>query len=209
MKNWIYQMKLESRYSFNLAGNYAFNTIFLLSNFEGSSILLSGKHFLQVELVHAQLQRAKDRVHMPDVELYNDLASIYNKSTDLPSIDPSLLHKLADKLQLMSISDLKQESLALHELVAASDGRDPGENIEKMSMLLKKIKDFVLTNNLEMSTTTDDDAKHLAPVIPDDFRCPISLELMEDPVIVASGQVMYHPEHFLCSRMLFGLSLLS
>ncbi|XP_039144937.1 protein spotted leaf 11-like [Dioscorea cayenensis subsp. rotundata] len=142
----------------------------------------------QVELVHAQLQRAKDRVHMPDVELYNDLASIYNKSTDLPSIDPSLLHKLADKLQLMSISDLKQESLALHELVAASDGRDPGENIEKMSMLLKKIKDFVLTNNLEMSTTTDDDAKHLAPVIPDDFRCPISLELMEDPVIVASGQ---------------------
>lgn len=147
----------------------------------------------QVELVHAQLQRAKDRVHMPDVELYNDLASIYNKSTDLGSIDPSLLHKLADKLQLMSITDLKQESLALHELVAASDGRDPGENIEKMSMLLKKIKDFVLTNNLEMGMTTDrkvpySDEKHLVPVIPDDFRCPISLELMEDPVIVASGQ---------------------
>jgi len=28
------------------------------------------------------------------------------------------------------------------------------------------------------------------PVIPDDFRCPISLDLMNDPVIVATGQVI-------------------
>ncbi|CAI9756793.1 unnamed protein product [Fraxinus pennsylvanica] len=30
--------------------------------------------------------------------------------------------------------------------------------------------------------------KHRSPVIPDDFRCPISLELMKDPVIMSTGQ---------------------
>lgn len=35
----------------------------------------------------------------------------------------------------------------------------------------------------------DDNKKPDATAIPDDFICPISLELMRDPVIVATGQV--------------------
>ncbi|XP_058099181.1 U-box domain-containing protein 13-like [Magnolia sinica] len=147
----------------------------------------------QVELVHAQLKRAKGRVDVPDVELYEDLSSTYNNSSDADT-DPSVLRRLAEKLQLMSLSDLKQESLALHEMVAASGG-DPGENIEKMSMLLKKIKDFVQTENPNMGGPASDttggapaDGSAKSPVIPDDFRCPISLELMKDPVIVSTGQ---------------------
>uniref|UniRef100_A0A1D1XU08 RING-type E3 ubiquitin transferase n=1 Tax=Anthurium amnicola TaxID=1678845 RepID=A0A1D1XU08_9ARAE len=144
----------------------------------------------QVELVHSQFKRAKERIDAPDDELYNDLLSTYNKDADT---DPSILMRLAEKLQLMTISDLKQESLSLHEMVVASGGGDPGNNIEKMSMLLKKIKDFVQTQNPDMGTPTThkglaSDAKPKSPVIPDDFRCPISLELMKDPVIVATGQ---------------------
>lgn len=110
-------------------------------------------------------------------------------------MDLAILKRLAEKLQLMTISDLKQESLALHELVVSSGGVDPGENIEKMSMLLKKIKDYVQTQNPEMGTPANpnvitSDEKPKVPVIPDDFRCPISLELMKDPVIVATGQVL-------------------
>lgn len=37
--------------------------------------------------------------------------------------------------------------------------------------------------------TLDNNKKPESLVIPDDFRCPISLELMRDPVIVATGQV--------------------
>ncbi|MQM07200.1 hypothetical protein Taro_040040 [Colocasia esculenta] len=144
----------------------------------------------QVELVHSQFRRAKERVDAPDDELYNDLLLAYNKDDD---IDPAVLRRLAEKLQLTTISDLKQESLALHEMVVASSGGDPGEKIEKMSMLLKKIKDFVQTQNPEMGAPTThkglgSDGKPKSPVIPDDFRCPISLELMKDPVIVATGQ---------------------
>jgi len=101
----------------------------------------------------------------------------------------------------MGIADLTQESLALHEMVAATGG-DPGESIEKMSMLLKKIKDFVQTENPNLDAPEREknlppsgsgqaivDGSHQMPVIPDDFRCPISLELMKDPVIVSTGQV--------------------
>lgn len=130
---------------------------------------------------------------MPDTELYSNLLSLYNNSSDT-NIDPSTLGRLAENLQLVTISDLKQESLALHEMVDASGGGDPGESIEKMSMLLKKIKDFVQTQNPEMGTQSDSKPFHLdgkakIPIVPDDFRCPISLELMKDPVIVATGQV--------------------
>jgi hypothetical protein len=78
-------------------------------------------------------------------------------------------------------------------MVASGGGQDPGEHIEKMSMLLKKIKDFVQTQNPEMGppigTKLMDSNGEPRPVnIPDEFRCPISLELMKDPVIVATGQ---------------------
>ncbi|KAJ9189143.1 hypothetical protein P3X46_000473 [Hevea brasiliensis] len=153
----------------------------------------------QVELVHAQFRRAKGRVDPPDVELLEDLLSLYNKSKDA-AVDPAVLRRSSEKLQLKGIADLTQESLALHEMVAATGG-DTGENIEKMSMLLKKIKDFVQTENPNMDASAIEKNHHpdgsgqasingnkRATVIPDDFRCPISLEMMKDPVIVSTGQ---------------------
>ncbi|KAK0606036.1 hypothetical protein LWI29_033408 [Acer saccharum] len=153
----------------------------------------------QVELVLAQFRRAKGRIDAPDVDLYEDLFSLYNKNNDAAT-DPAVLRRLAEKLQLMGIADLTQESLALHEMVAAT-GEDPGKSIEKMSMLLKKIKEFVQTENPDLDATSKDknpcadhggqassERNHKMPVLPDDFRCPISLELMKDPVIVSTGQ---------------------
>ncbi|KAL1345336.1 hypothetical protein HN51_019094 [Arachis hypogaea] len=153
----------------------------------------------QVELVLAQFRRAKGRVDPADAELHEDLLSLYNKSNDAAT-DQAVLRRLAEKLQLIGIADLTQESLALHEMVIASDG-DPGASIEKMSMLLKRIKDFVLTENLDKDDNVGgnslssscckqgtNEKNHQPPVIPDDFRCPISLELMQDPVIVSTGQ---------------------
>ncbi|KAF4358688.1 hypothetical protein CsatB_029802 [Cannabis sativa] len=152
----------------------------------------------QVELVLAQFRRAKGRVDAPDVELYEDLSSLYD-SNDAPA-DPAILKRLVEKLQLVGIDELAQESIALHEMVTASNG-DPGASIEKMSMLLKKIKDFVQTENPNLDAPAREksvpascsgqpstEKNHKVPVIPDDFRCPISLELMKDPVIVSTGQ---------------------
>ncbi|XP_022949488.1 LOW QUALITY PROTEIN: U-box domain-containing protein 13-like [Cucurbita moschata] len=156
----------------------------------------------QVELVLAQFRRAKGRADTPDSELMDDILALYNTSND-SSVDQNRLRRLAEKLQLIGISDLTQESIALHEMVTASGGDpgDPVESIGTMSGLLKKIKDFVQTENLETDTPGRDksppascsgqisnEKNNAAPVIPEDFRCPISLELMRDPVIVSTGQ---------------------
>jgi hypothetical protein len=156
---------------------------------------------VQVELVHTQFKRAKERSDTPDDDLFNDLMCVYNSSSSA-NVDPDILRRLSEKLQLVTISDLNQESLALHEM--ASDG-DPGAVVEKMSMLLKKIKDFVQTQDPGMgdpASTTSISPKDnsTCPVIPDDFRCPISLDLMKDPVIVATGQVVVIPCPFFSSQ---------
>ncbi|XP_042415534.1 protein spotted leaf 11-like [Zingiber officinale] len=52
---------------------------------------------------------------MADVDLHRDLLTAY-KSSPNSNIDPAILQRLAKKLQLLTISDLKQESLALHEM---------------------------------------------------------------------------------------------
>lgn len=151
-------------------------------------------------MVLAQFRRAKGRVDEPDVKLYEDILSLYNDSSDAAT-DPAVLSRLAEKLQLMGIADFIHESLTLHDMVGASGG-DPGARIEKMSMLLKKIKDYVQTENLvkddnvgakglpsSIGRLGSIEKNHPALVIPTDFKCPISLELMQDPVIVSTGQV--------------------
>lgn len=152
----------------------------------------------QVELVLAQFRRAKGRADAPDAELNEDLLSLY--SSNDAATDPTIVKRVAEKLHLMTIDDLMQESVALTEM-ASSSGGYPDEKIEKMCNLLKKIKDFVQTENLLSGSSAEEksclpscsgqvstDASHKSLVIPDDFRCPISLELMKDPVIVSTGQ---------------------
>ncbi|KAE8672026.1 U-box domain-containing protein 13 [Hibiscus syriacus] len=139
----------------------------------------------QIELVHTQFRRAKARPDSPDLQLEHDLA-VAQKEKDP---DPAVLKRLSDKFHLRTINDLTKESVAFHELVIASGG-DPGKRFEEMASLLKKLKDYVLTENPEADTSEGEKGlmKHRSPVIPDDFRCPISLELMKDPVIVSTGQ---------------------
>lgn len=147
----------------------------------------------QVELVHAQFKRAKGRADTPDLELRKDLNTVLSHRSDR-DVDQAVLRKLAEKLQLKTIADLKQESLALHDMVIRCG--DAGERLEQMSGILRRLKDLLLTENPEMDAPDSEKGsnygglieKSNSPVIPDEFRCPISLELMKDPVIVATGQ---------------------
>lgn len=139
----------------------------------------------QVELVHTQFRRAKGRMESHDLQLEMDLTIAQRERNP----DPSILKRLSEKLHLRTISDLKRESLAIHDMVIAHGGL-PDERFETMSSLLRKLKDCVLTENPDFDAPEGDKSfvKHRSPVIPDDFRCPISLELMKDPVIVSTGQ---------------------
>ncbi|KAA8534430.1 hypothetical protein F0562_031947 [Nyssa sinensis] len=139
----------------------------------------------QIQLVHAQFKRAKESMDPPDLQLEMDL-TIAQKEKDP---DPAILKRLSEKLQLRTINDLKKESLAFHEMVISSGGV-PGDRFEKMAYLLRKIKDCIAMESPVADGSEGEKAmiKHRSPIIPDDFRCPISLELMKDPVIVSTGQ---------------------
>lgn len=140
----------------------------------------------QVELVHAQLKRAKGRADAQDLGLFSDLAVVL--SQDNASADTNAaLERLAEKLQLKTLSELEQESQALSSIPSGK----PGDKKE-MSELLRQLQELAKRDNALMVVTDHERNAQMeklgSPVIPDDFRCPISLELMKDPVIVATGQ---------------------
>ncbi|KAJ1257486.1 hypothetical protein BS78_10G000500 [Paspalum vaginatum] len=140
----------------------------------------------QVVLVHSQFKRAATTAAPPDAQLSHDISSALARNT----LDPLLLTRISEKLQLHTMADMKKESVALHEMVISSSG-EPDACVEEMSSLLKKLKDCVITEAPATETSAARSAasiKHTSPIIPDEFRCPISLELMQDPVIVSSGQ---------------------
>ncbi|CAA2959230.1 U-box domain-containing 14 [Olea europaea subsp. europaea] len=143
----------------------------------------------QIELVHAQFKRAVGKMESLDLQMAIDLASA--QMEDDPN--PIIFKRLSEKLHIRTINDLKKESLAIHNMVISCIGFPAGvpeEYIETMSFLLEKLKDFVMEENPVPDALEADKSsiKHRSPVIPDDFRCPISLELMKDPVIVSTGQ---------------------
>lgn len=139
----------------------------------------------QIELVHVQFKRAKARMESPDLQLQRDLANLSKGNEP----DLETIKRLSEKLHLTTINDLKRESIAIHDMVIATGGY-PEDRFEMMSFLLKKAKDCVMLGNPEDDISEGDKnvIRHRSPVIPDDFRCPISLELMKDPVIVSTGQ---------------------
>lgn len=139
----------------------------------------------QIELVHAQFRRAKEKMDFPDSQLLRDISLV--RSGDC--CDQAVLQRLSEKLQLRTINDLTKEAAALNEMVISCGGV-PDDCLEEMSTLLKKLKDSGIIENpvLENLENKRSLLKHRSPIIPDDFRCPISLELMNDPVIVSTGQ---------------------
>lgn len=148
----------------------------------------------QVELMHLQLKRSKGRADTQDIELFMDIMIALSQK-DGRNADSAVLERLADKLQLGTVSDLTVESRAVEKLMKERGG-EMGETAEHILYLLKKMKGMQEIGNLggdkigfeSLALSEVSLEKISSPIFPEDFRCPISLELMQDPVIVATGQ---------------------
>ena len=94
-----------------------------------------------------------------------------------------ILVKIAESLSLKSNQDILIEAVALEKLkenAEQSEKTDEAEFIDQMIALVTRMHERLITIKQSQSCS---------PVpIPPDFCCPLSLELMTDPVIVASGQ---------------------
>lgn len=93
------------------------------------------------------------------------------------------LEKVANKLCLKSNQELLIEAVALERLKENAEQAEKVaeiEYIEQMISLVSHMHDHLVTKTQSQSSN---------PVsIPPDFCCPLSLNLMSDPVIVSSGQ---------------------
>ncbi|KAF8413500.1 hypothetical protein HHK36_001490 [Tetracentron sinense] len=91
------------------------------------------------------------------------------------------LVKIADSLSLTSNQELLMEAVALETVKAEQVEKDgEAEYVDHMIALVTHMHDCLIKIKQSQIITT-------VP-IPTDFCCPLSLELMTDPVIVASGQ---------------------
>ncbi|KAF5186367.1 U-box domain-containing protein [Thalictrum thalictroides] len=143
----------------------------------------------QVELMSVQLKRAKRRTDTQDIELAMDMMVVFSDKDDR-NADSAILERLAKKLELHTIQELKEETIAVRKLVKERNGQN-AESTQKIINLLNKFKQIA---GLEVSDVLNDLAapktlqKCPSLSIPHEFLCPITLEIMTDPVIVASGQ---------------------
>uniref|UniRef100_A0ACD6AI11 Uncharacterized protein n=1 Tax=Avena sativa TaxID=4498 RepID=A0ACD6AI11_AVESA len=146
----------------------------------------------QVELMNAQLTRCKKRTDTQDIELSMDLmVIIQNNQDEERNADRAILDRLASKLELQTLADLRAETVAIKKLINERNGQN-AEGTKQIVELLNKFKAIagideknVLGGEVFVTKSLD---KCPSLMIPDDFLCPITLEIMTDPVIVASGQ---------------------
>ncbi|KAK0581102.1 hypothetical protein LWI29_010071 [Acer saccharum] len=143
----------------------------------------------QVELMCMQLKRAKRRTDTQDIELAMDLMVVFSKEDDRHA-DSAVLERLANKLELHTILDLKAETLAVRKLVKERGGQN-ADSIQQIIDLLGKFKQIAgFEENMvpDGSVSSRRLQRCQTMLVPHEFLCPITLEIMTDPVIVATGQ---------------------
>ncbi|KAL3619802.1 hypothetical protein CASFOL_034714 [Castilleja foliolosa] len=143
----------------------------------------------QVELLRMQLKRAKKRTDTQDIELTMDLMVALSTNNER-NADIASMERLANKLSLHTPEELKQETLAIRKLVKERRGLS-ADSTQQIVNLLNKFK--ALAGVAENGILDDPDVpksltKCLSIAVPNEFLCPITLEIMSDPVIVATGQ---------------------
>ncbi|KAJ8769230.1 hypothetical protein K2173_001467 [Erythroxylum novogranatense] len=127
----------------------------------------------QVVLVRAQLQRA--------IERHDSINSRMNLATLTQSTDNDI-NQVSKGNRLTRSWHIENSGSGSVKEVTESLETVSGSNSSKSCIV-----DQAISNSNEVDDSRKDNpAKTIA--IPDDFLCPISLELMRDPVIVATGQ---------------------
>ncbi|KAL6858848.1 hypothetical protein ACP4OV_017850 [Aristida adscensionis] len=144
----------------------------------------------QIDLMNTQLTRCKKRTDTQDIELSMDLMVILEKKEHERNVDRAILERLAKKLELQTLAELRAETMAIKRLMNERNGQQP----ESTKQIIELLNKFKVTAGVDEENVLGEVSvpktlgKCPSLMVPDDFLCPITLEIMTDPVIVASGQ---------------------
>ncbi|XP_013610088.1 PREDICTED: U-box domain-containing protein 15 [Brassica oleracea var. oleracea] len=132
-----------------------------------------------------QLKKARRRTDTQDIELAVDMMVMFSK-TDPRNADSAIIERLAKKLELQTMEDLKTETIAIKTLVQEKGGL----SIETKQHIIELLNKFKKLQGVEATDVLYEPVinKSTSLVLPHEFLCPITLEIMQDPVIIATGQ---------------------
>ncbi|KAL8491490.1 hypothetical protein ACS0TY_023198 [Phlomoides rotata] len=143
----------------------------------------------QIELLGAQLRRTKKRSDTQDMELTMDLMVALSTNNDR-NANAASVERLANKLSLHTAEELREETLRVEKLFKEKRSLS-SESQQHITRVLDKLKSLA---GVEENRVVDDPivpkslAKCASIAVPHEFLCPITLEIMRDPVIIATGQ---------------------
>ncbi|KAK1380816.1 RING-type E3 ubiquitin transferase [Heracleum sosnowskyi] len=169
-----------------------------LKNFPYDQLEISEEVQEQVDLVRGQLRRATERYggSLTPSRLSRALSQPLDKE-----IDPlQSRNRIIGSLHVASTGSIDHEVTDKVEISPRTNS-SKGYGSDQMIHRLERrgsssaSSDICLLNNADADDgessspkSSEEHRKPGSPVIPDDFLCPISLEVMRDPVIVATGQ---------------------
>ena len=112
--------------------------------------------------------------------------------TDPRNADSAIIERLAKKLELQTIDDLKTETIAIQSLIQDKGGLniETKQHIIELLNKFKKLQGLEATDILYQPVINKAITKSTSLILPHEFLCPITLEIMLDPVIIATGQVI-------------------
>ncbi|KAL8210762.1 hypothetical protein R6Q57_005199 [Mikania cordata] len=159
----------------------------------------------QVELLHKQVKRIDSLVDSKEIQRREELLQVMMSSSSKSSmckgvIDFDKVKAIMTEIRLETPLDYEEEISKLEaevEKQAGTGGLIVVSNINNLISLVTLSKSKVF--NKEDHRTAQDEfmrrysqqnhypSQSMVINIPDEYRCPISLDLMRDPVIVASG----------------------
>ncbi|CAN6444650.1 unnamed protein product [Victoria cruziana] len=107
--------------------------------------------------------------------------------------DPDVLRRLFFELGLQSIAECDDEMERLKEVMMKTEEQEPESplSIVDLFCLVRYAKQLLFGTECSSPSSAereDWESEKEEPEIPEDYRCPISLELMRDPVTVSTGQ---------------------
>lgn len=150
----------------------------------------------QVELVRTQLKRATERYgpvssskisRATSQPILNELDSLLSGNKGIGSLHIGSIGNVDHGVKLKFKSTTQGTSSRGH----CVDGGAEGVDVSSASLAFCVPNNVAVDSEGEGNSSSETQEKCMKPdsvAIPEDFLCPISLEIMRDPVIVATGQ---------------------
>ncbi|VAI49096.1 unnamed protein product [Triticum turgidum subsp. durum] len=170
-----------------------------LTNLPHSCFQISDEVQEEVDLVRGQLKREMEKKGALDLNIFSKIHDILAHHVDNVGSQSEEPHSQRETLSLENLSSDHLELQHVALLISEISGISKSDIKKITSELIEGLENATVADSAKPTNgdnQTSDEAKDSPDnvkkpdtvAMPEDFRCPISLELMRDPAIVSTGQ---------------------